>query len=335
MLILGIESSCDETSVAILEDNRVLINLIASQLLHQEYGGVVPEYASREHLRLIQGLVTHALEQTRVDLKQIDGIAVTYGPGLMGALLVGLSFAKGLAYALGKPLLAVNHIEGHIMANFLDHATLDFPFLCLLVSGGHTQVVYVREYADYVVLGRSVDDAAGEAFDKAARILNLGYPGGPVIDRIARSGKPDFYHFTRATVKGHAYDFSFSGLKTALLYLVKEKGQTWAQEHLADLCASYQEAVVDMLCQNTFQVIQEKRLKTLVLAGGVAANSRLRQVFNEQAAKLKVDLYFPSLEFCTDNAAMIARTGLELYSRQSFASFKIAAVPNLALTSHS
>ncbi|HOD38252.1 MAG TPA: tRNA (adenosine(37)-N6)-threonylcarbamoyltransferase complex transferase subunit TsaD [Candidatus Marinimicrobia bacterium] len=332
MLILGIETSCDETAVAILNDNEILVNLVSSQLLHQQFGGVVPEFASREHMRLLDQMVKEAFVQTGLQPENLDGIAVTRGPGLMGALLVGLSFAKGLAYSLRKPLLGVNHIEGHIMANFLTCPDLKFPFLCLLVSGGHTQIIQVNDFGNYQILGRSVDDAAGEAFDKAARILELPYPGGPQIDQMARRGNPNFYQFPRAKVRSEQYDFSFSGLKTAMLYLVRQRGQKWAQENLADLCAAYQEAIVDVLKINTFTAVKNLHANKLVLAGGVAANSRLRQVFQEQADYYQIELIIPSLKYCTDNAAMIARTGQEMLSRNQISPFSISAVPNLTLT---
>ncbi|MBU0713083.1 tRNA (adenosine(37)-N6)-threonylcarbamoyltransferase complex transferase subunit TsaD [bacterium] len=331
MKILGIETSCDETSVAVLDDKTVLVNLVSSQLMHQQYGGVVPELASREHMRILDSLVTEALDKSQVELTDIDGIAVTRGPGLMGALLVGLSFAKGLAFATEKPLLGVNHVEGHIMANFLDHPELDYPFLCLLVSGGHTQIIFVKDFHDYTILGRSIDDAAGEAFDKAARILNLGYPGGPIVDRLARIGKPEFYHFPRANIKDNPTNFSFSGLKTALLYLVRQKGSEWAEKHKNDLCASYQEAIMDVLVTNTIETAIQRECRKLVLAGGVAANSRLRSRISEISMQYGISVYFPSLEYCTDNAAMISRTGRELYIRQLFSSSSISAVPNLTL----
>ncbi|HOG75085.1 MAG TPA: tRNA (adenosine(37)-N6)-threonylcarbamoyltransferase complex transferase subunit TsaD [Candidatus Marinimicrobia bacterium] len=332
MLILGIETSCDETAVAILNDNEILVNLVSSQLLHQQFGGVVPEFASREHMRLLDQMVKEAFVQTGLQPENLDGIAVTRGPGLMGALLVGLSFAKGLAYSLRKPLLGVNHIEGHIMANFLTCPDLKFPFLCLLVSGGHTQIIQVNDFGNYQILGRSVDDAAGEAFDKAARILELPYPGGPQIDQMARRGNLNFYQFPRAKVRSEQYDFSFSGLKTAMLYLVRQRGQDWAQKNLADLCAAYQEAIVDVLKINTFTAVENLHANKLVLAGGVAANSRLRQVFQEQADYYQIELIIPSLKYCTDNAAMIARTGQEMLSRNQISPFSISAVPNLTLT---
>jgi len=331
MLILGIESSCDETSVALLDGNKVLKNIVASQELHIEYGGVVPEFASREHIKNIQIITENLFRDVNKKVEDIDAIAVTRGPGLMGALLVGLSFAKGLAYTLKKPLMAVNHVEGHIMANFLDHDNLDYPFLCLLVSGGHTQIVYVEEFGKYEILGKSVDDAAGEAFDKAARILHLGYPGGPLIDKTAVGGNRKFHHFPRAKVKSEKSDFSFSGLKTSILYLVKRKGIEWAKENIIDLCASYQEAIVDVLQKSCFSLAQQKGIDTIVLAGGVAANSRLREVFAKKADEKGYNIFFPSIEYCTDNAAMIARAGLEMFKRDQTASLKISAIPNLVL----
>ena len=333
MILLGIETSCDETSIAILIDNNVIINLVSSQLIHQEFGGVVPEYASREHMRLIQNLVKSALKQTGIVLSEIDGVAVTRGPGLMGALLVGLNFAKGLCYSLNKPLLAVNHVEGHIMANFLDHTDLEFPFLCLLVSGGHTQIIEVKDFGDYTILGRSLDDAAGEAFDKAARILGLGYPGGVYIDELSKDGNPKFYDFPRAKIKSNLRDFSFSGLKTSILYLVKQQGVEWANENIKDLCASYQQAIVDVLKTNTFLTAEEYGFRKIVLAGGVAANSKLREEFTCIAQKIGVKIYFPSLEYCTDNAAMITRAGIEMMKRNIISPLSVSAVPNLSLIS--
>lgn len=332
MKIIGVETSCDETSVAILTDCSVLVNLVSSQSLHQQYGGIVPEYASREHLRIIQNMTTEALAKSDTPIQDIDAIAVTQGPGLMGALLVGLSFCKGLAYASGKPLIGVNHVEGHIMANFLDHPNLKFPFLSLLASGGHTLMVNVRDFHDYEIWGRSLDDAAGEAFDKAARILQLGFPGGPLIDQLATAGNPEFYLFPRAKTRRENQDFSFSGLKTAILYLARRKGNDWIQEHMADLCASYQEAIVEMLLNNTLNVARQKNVNRLVLAGGVVANSRLRAVFQNAALREGLEIYFPSLKYCTDNAAMIAYTGMEMFKRHQFSAWDISAIPNLPLT---
>jgi N6-L-threonylcarbamoyladenine synthase len=333
MRILGIETSCDETAVAILKDRNVLVNLVHSQLLHQQYGGVVPEFASREHMRIIEPLTKAALNQSQITINDIDAVAVTRGPGLMGAILVGLSFAKGLTYASNKPLIGVNHVEGHIMANFLDHPDLEYPFLCLLVSGGHSQIVYVKDFHNYQIFGRSIDDAAGEAFDKAARILNLGYPGGALIDQMAAKGDPTFYPFPRAKIKNGVNDFSFSGLKTSILYLVKKEGADWTRKHFHDICASYQEAIVEVLVTNTISVALHENINRLVLAGGVAANSRLRAAFQSVAAGYGMEIYFPSLEYCTDNAAMIARAGMELFIRKQFSESDISAIPNLSLIS--
>ena len=330
-MILGIESSCDETSIAVVKNNQVLSNVVSSQLLHQEYGGVVPEFASREHMKNINKVMDQALKKAGVNLSAIESIAVTRGPGLMGALLVGLSFAKGLSLASGKPLIGVNHIEGHIMANFLDHGNIQYPFLCLLVSGGHTMIVEVERHGSYKLIGQSVDDAAGEAFDKGGKILHLTYPAGPIIDKIAKKGDRKFHHFPRAEIKNREYGFSFSGLKTSLYYLVKKKGRQWAKDNMDDICASYQEAIVDALKNKFFKAAQEYNIQRLVLAGGVAANSRLRETFQKQADKLGFKIYFPSLEFCTDNAAMIARAGLEDYRKQNYSSLDLQAIPNLKL----
>ncbi len=331
MNILGLESSCDETAVSIINDNEVLSSIISSQELHAEYGGVVPEFASREHMKHIDSLVNRAFDQAKMTISDIDGIAVTRGPGLMGALLVGLSYAKGLSFAANKPLIGVNHIEGHIMANFLDHKELDFPFLCLLVSGGHTQIVYVKDFQKYEILGKSVDDAAGEAFDKAARILNLGYPGGPIIDQMSKQGDPKFHNFPRARVKNRPNDLSFSGLKTSVLYLTRQSKDEWIEDNIHNICASYQEAIVDILQKKTFSILNNLEVNKIVLAGGVAANSRLRQVFQQKAKQNKVEIYFPSLEYCTDNAAMIAKTGMEMMKRNMISSLDIPAIPNLRL----
>ena len=331
MNIMGIESSCDETAISIINDEKVFASIISSQELHKEYGGVVPEFASREHMRNIDSLVNKAFDQAQMTINDIDGIAVTRGPGLMGALLVGLSYAKGLSFTTNIPLVGVNHIEGHIMANFLDHKELQFPFLCLLVSGGHTQIVYVKDFQDYEILGKSVDDAAGEAFDKAARILNLGYPGGPIIDKMAKTGDPKFHRFPRARIKKRPNDLSFSGLKTSVLYLTRQQSDDWVRENIHHICASYQEAIVDMLQKKAFQILKHLNVNTIVLAGGVAANSRLRQVFREKAEKQQTKIYFPSLEYCTDNAAMIAKTGLEMLKRNMISQLDIPAIPNLRL----
>jgi len=331
MNIIGIESSCDETAVSIINDEKVFTSIISSQELHKEYGGVVPEFASREHMKNIDNLVIKAFEEANMTIDDMDGIAVTRGPGLMGALLVGLSYAKGLSFTSKKPLIGVNHIEGHIMANFLDHPELEFPFLCCLVSGGHTQIVYVKDFQEYEILGKSIDDAAGEAFDKAARILDLGYPGGPIIDRMAKEGDPKFHRFPRAQIKNRPNDLSFSGLKTSVLYLTRQSEKKWIEENINNICASYQEAIIDALQKKTFKILEEVDVNTIVLAGGVAANSRLREVFQQKARSRKVNIYFPSLAYCTDNAAMIAKAGMEMMKRNMTSKLDIKAIPNLRL----
>jgi len=331
MIVLGIETSCDETSVAIVDKNNVLINIVASQILHREYGGVVPEFASREHIRLIEVIARDAINGAIKDINRVDGIAATYGPGLMGALLVGLSFAKGIACTLNKSFIAVNHIEAHIMVNFLSCYDLKYPFMCLLVSGGHTMLIYVEEFRKYKLIGRSVDDAVGEAFDKGSRILGLGYPGGPIIDKLAASGIKDFYPFPRAKLKSSEFDFSFSGIKTSLLYLVKKKGMNWVKTNINHICASYQEAIIEMLLTNTIKAIEFTGVDKLVLAGGVAANSRLREMFNTELKNRGMKLYYPPLEYCTDNAAMIAYTGYEMLKRGYTSPLNISPFPNLKL----
>ena len=331
MKILGIESSCDETSIAVVEKNEVLSNIVSSQLLHQEYGGVVPEFASREHMKNINKVMKQALQKAEVEINDIEAIAATKGPGLMGALLVGLSYAKGLSLSTGKPLLGVNHIEGHLMANFLDYENLNYPLLCLLISGGHTMIIKVEDFGEYEVLGSSVDDAAGEAFDKGGKILHLQYPAGPVIDKLSSEADREFHKFPRSNVKDSEFDYSFSGLKTSLYYLVKKKGREWAEENLNDLCASYQEAIIDTLQGNFFKAAEESEIKNLVIAGGVAANTRLRNVFERRAQKEGYDIYFPSLAYCTDNAAMIARAGLENYRRDDVSPLTVDVDPNLKL----
>lgn len=331
MKILGIESSCDETSVAVINNNTVLSNIVSSQLLHQEYGGVVPEFASREHMKNINKIMSKALEEANTSIQEIKAIAATKGPGLMGALLVGLSFAKGLSLSFQKPLIGVNHIEGHIMANFLDYEDLSYPLLCLLISGGHTMIIKVEGFGNYEVLGQSVDDAAGEAFDKGGKILHLKYPAGPIIDKFAKKGNKKFHQFPRSSVKNSKFDYSFSGLKTSLYYLVQNKGREWTDEHLEDLCASYQEAIIDTLKNNFFKAVDQEGIENLVIAGGVAANSRLREVFRTRSEEKKCNIFFPSLDYCTDNAAMIARAGLEDYRREKFSSLDIDVDPNLKL----
>ena len=319
MKILGIESSCDETAAAIVEDGRTLLSsVIASQAsLHSKFGGVVPEIASREHIKAITPTVKLALEQANLTMDEVDAITVTYGPGLIGALLVGVSYAKALAYASNKPLYAAHHIAGHISANFVAFPDLEPPFMCLVVSGGHSHIILVEDYVSYKIIGRTRDDATGEAFDKIARAIDLGYPGGPKIDKLAQSGNRDWLEFPKSKLSGNQLDFSFSGIKTAALNLInqlemqaKRKGEdVWKKYSKADFCASIQGAVVDTLVEKTIIACEEYKLNRIVIAGGVAANSELRKRFSEECEKLNWEFYCPPLKYCTDNALMIASLG--------------------------
>ncbi|MFO7569714.1 MAG: tRNA (adenosine(37)-N6)-threonylcarbamoyltransferase complex transferase subunit TsaD [Smithellaceae bacterium] len=308
MLVLGIESSCDETAAAVVCDGKLLSNVIASQIKdHEKYGGVVPEIASRKHIEAISHVISRALADAGVSMHNLSGIAVTRGPGLVGSLLIGLSTAKALSYGLGVPFVGVNHIEGHIMAVFLEEKKPQFPFIALVVSGGHTHVFLVKTHHDFQLLGQTRDDAAGEAFDKAAKLLNLGYPGGVVIDKMAKTGNPEALHFPRAMKD--SLDFSFSGLKTSLLVMLKKRGSNFTDEELPDVVASYQEAIIDVLVEKTIRAAREHQMGQVVVSGGVAANSRLRQRFSEAAQKAGIELFIPPMILCTDNAAMIAVLG--------------------------
>ena len=308
--ILAIESSCDETAAAIVEDGRtVLSNVIASQVeTHALYGGVVPEIASRQHIEACDAVVQRALDDANVRLSDLDAIAVTYGPGLVGALLVGVSCAKALAYGANLPLIPVNHIEGHICANYIAHADLEPPFICLVASGGHSHVVEVTDYGEYRLLGNTLDDAAGEAFDKAARVLSIPYPGGPLLDKLAWEGNPNALALPKPRLEGR-YDFSFSGLKTALINRVHQLHQAGQDVPAADIAASFRKAVVDQLVGKALLAAREHGAKALAVAGGVAANSLLRQELTEGAQKLRIPCYMPPLSLCTDNAAMIGCQG--------------------------
>lgn len=329
--LLGIETSCDETSAAVITQHKVLSNIISSQSVHVQFGGVVPELASRAHLSKVLPIVNEALQNAHITLSQLSGLAVTRGPGLIGALLVGLNYVKGLSLALGIPYAAVNHIEGHIYANFLNDQSLPFPFLCLIVSGGHTQVVLIRDHLQYQIIGETRDDAAGEAFDKVAKLLNLSYPGGPEIDRLARMGNSSFIEFPRALMKSDQFDFSYSGLKTAVMNYIREAGQQKVGAHLSDICASFQRAAVEVLVKKTVQAARTFQIRSIALAGGVAANSLLRSWMREEAAKFKLQVFFPELEFCTDNAAMIARAGLQYLQQGDFSPLDVNAFPSLRL----
>ena len=308
MLVLGIESSCDETAASVVACGKMMSNVVASQIKdHSKYGGVVPEIASRKHIEAINTVISEALADAHVTLKEIEGIAVTRGPGLIGSLLIGLSTAKALAYALNIPLVGVNHLEGHIAASFLADPPPVFPFVALVVSGGHTNVYLVKNYHDFNLLGQTRDDAAGEAFDKAAKLLNLGYPGGVVIDRMAKQGNPQAIAFPRAMKD--SLDFSFSGLKTSLLTMLKKRGRNFTEDELPDVVASYQEAIVDVLVEKTIRAAMDNGIKRVVVCGGVAANGRLREKFAAAAATSKIKLFIPPIILCTDNAAMIAAIG--------------------------
>jgi N6-L-threonylcarbamoyladenine synthase len=333
MLVLAIETSCDETSAAVVKDGReVLSNIINSQIdLHKKYGGVVPEIASRKHVELIVPVIDEALSEANKELSDIDLIAVTYGPGLVGALLVGLSAAKALALSIKKPLIGVNHIKGHIAANYIEDKSLEPPFISLVVSGGHSHIVYVSEYTKYEVMGRTRDDAAGEAFDKIARAIGLGYPGGPLIDKYSQKGDPDSIEFPRVRFKDGSLDFSFSGPKTAVLnYINKEKMQN-KEINLYNISASFQKAVVDILVENTLKASELKGCNKICLAGGVAANSMLRSAFMKKANKKKLDLIYPSLELCTDNAAMIGCAAYYEYLDNNIKDMSLNAIPNLKI----
>jgi len=312
-LILAIESSCDDTSCAILLDTRVLSNVVATQDIHTKYGGVVPELASRDHQKNIVPVVSAALKQSNKQLSDLDAIAVTQGPGLSGSLLVGLSFAKSLALSLDIPLIGVNHMEGHILAHFIDDAGDDkpiFPYLCLTVSGGHTQLIQVNSALNFQLLGETIDDAVGEAFDKAAKILGLPYPGGPEIDKLAKGGDSSKFKFAKTQVEG--LDYSFSGIKTSFLYFIRDRlkeNESFIQENLSDICASYQAHLISVLIKNAKRAIEQTGIKHFAIAGGVSANSQLRDSIFKMGKELGVRVYIPKFEYCTDNAAMIGVVG--------------------------
>ena len=330
-LTLGIETSCDETSAAILRGTRELLScVIATQIpIHQKYGGVVPEIASRNHILSILPVVEQALDEAGTALSEIDQVAVTYGPGLVGALLVGVSAAKSLAFSLDVPLIGVNHLEGHIFANFLAHAELTPPFMALVVSGGHTALVDVADYETFRLMGRTRDDAAGEAFDKVARVMGLPYPGGPEIDRLAREGDPAAIDFPRALAQEGNYEFSFSGLKSAVLNYINSEKMKGHALHKADIAASFQSAVVEVLVHKAFEAIREAGRDTLVLAGGVAANRSLERRLRETAEAEGIRYLYPPARLCTDNAAMIACRGAYAAEAGKYSDLYLNAVPGL------
>ncbi|MEG0074733.1 MAG: tRNA (adenosine(37)-N6)-threonylcarbamoyltransferase complex transferase subunit TsaD [Eubacterium sp.] len=335
MKILSIETSCDETSVAVIEDGRkILTNRIYSQIeIHQKYGGVVPEIASRNHVMKLPYIIEEALEESQLSFSDIDAIAVTNGPGLVGALLIGVSEAKALAYGLGLPLIGVNHIEGHIAANFLQHSDLEPPFLTLVASGGHSHLVMVRDYQTFEILGKTRDDAAGEAYDKISRVLGLGYPGGPAIDRIAKEGNPQAIAFPRALLEKGSYDFSFSGLKSAVLNYLNGKKMKNEPFDVADVAASFQQAVVEVLVDKTIHCALEQKSPKICIAGGVSANSLLRKTMGEKAKENNLELYYPSLILCTDNAAMIGSMAYYNYINGVKSDLHLNAIPGLKIGS--
>ncbi|MFL5796351.1 MAG: tRNA (adenosine(37)-N6)-threonylcarbamoyltransferase complex transferase subunit TsaD [Actinomycetota bacterium] len=332
MNVLGIETSCDETAVAVVEDGlRIRSNLVSSQhQVHRRFGGVVPELASRAHIEILTPLIEESLEQAGLRFGDLDGVAVTVGPGLVGALLVGLAAAKSVALATGAPFVGVNHLEGHVYANFLDTGPPQPPYVAFVVSGGHTMLVHIEEAHRYEVMGQTVDDAAGEAFDKIARFLGLGYPGGPLLDRLAKEGNPDAVRFPRA-MEGQGFDFSLSGLKTSVIRHVRRERAGGREPDPADLAASFQEAVVDVQVQKTVAAARERRVERVLLGGGVVANSRLRERMAAAAREAGLDLRVPPTELCTDNAAMIACAGTFRLRRGERTPLDVAADPGLRL----
>jgi len=329
ILILGVETSCDETAASIVKNgHEVLSNVINSQIaIHQQFGGVVPEVASRKHIENIAPVVNAAFREAGLTYQDIDAVAVTTMPGLVGALLVGLSFAKAFAYGLDVPLIAVNHLHGHIYANFLEHDNIVFPAVCLVVSGGHTSLLYMKGISDYELIGSTKDDAAGEAFDKVARFLGLGYPGGPAIERAARQGQAGRYHLPRVFLDRNDYEFSFSGLKTAAMNLWRKMEKT-EDSNPGDMAAEFQAALVEVLVEKTIRAAHAYEVETIMVAGGVAANQALRQKLGESSKKRHLNLYYPSIGLCTDNAAMIAGMAYHAYVDRRFASLNINAHPS-------
>ena len=332
-LILAIESSCDETAASVVKNGRcVLSNIISSQIaIHTLYGGVVPEIASRKHIEKINQVVEAALKEADVTLDDIDAIGVTYGPGLVGALLVGVAEAKAIAYAKKKPLVGVHHIEGHVSANYIEHPDLEPPFLCEIISGGHTHLVIVKDYGSFEILGRTRDDAAGEAFDKVARAIGLGYPGGPKIDKLAKEGNPHAIDFPRAHMEDAPYDFSFSGVKSAVLNHLNKCRMTGEPIVEADIAASFQQAVVDVLVDNAIRAAKDYHMDRLAIAGGVASNGALRAAMEAACEKVGIRFYRPSPIFCTDNAAMIGVAAYYEYQKGTRHGWDLNAVPNLKL----
>lgn len=339
MIVLGIETSCDETSASVLIAGEVKSNIISSQIIHQRYGGVVPELASRAHQKLIIPVVEKAISGAGINKTQINGVAVTYGPGLIGALLVGLNFAKSFAYGLKIPFVGVNHMQAHLYSNFLGKEKPEYPFVCLIVSGGHTQLVLVKEPFNHELLGETLDDAAGEAYDKVAKMLGLGFPGGPQLDKLAQSGNSNFVKFPRSYLSDESFEFSFSGIKTSVLYWLKNRGYYPINENskkldnqqLADLCASFQAAVVDVLVEKTMRAVEKHKVKHLTVSGGVSANSELRKRLIASGKQNGVKVFIPDLEYCTDNGAMVAVVGWMLLERGITSDYEINAIANLSI----
>lgn len=337
IIILGIESSCDDTSAAVIRNGILLSNVTASQAVHEAYGGVVPELASRAHQQNVVPVVDQALKRAGVAKEELSAVAFTRGPGLMGSLLVGVSFAKGFARALGIPMIEVNHLQGHVLAHFIkeaedDHDQPDFPFLCLLVSGGNSQIIKVKAYNDMEVLGQTIDDAAGEAIDKCSKVMGLGYPGGPIIDKLARQGNPLAYSFAKPHIEG--YDYSFSGLKTSFLYSLRDwlkDDPDFVEHHKTDLAASLEHTIVDILMKKLRQAAKDTGIKEVAVAGGVSANNGLRNAFREHAAKYGWEIFIPKFSYTTDNAAMIAITGYFKYQDHDFCSIDLPAYSRVTL----
>jgi N6-L-threonylcarbamoyladenine synthase len=331
-IILAIESSCDETSASVIINGKVLNNIIASQAVHQKYGGVVPELASRAHQQNIVAVVHEAMETAGIKKEELDAIAFTRGPGLMGALLVGVSFAKGMALALNIPLIEVNHMQAHVLAHFIDDPKPEFPFLCLTVSGGHTQILLVNDYLDMKVIGQTQDDAVGEAFDKAAKIMGLPYPGGPLIDKYAQLGNAKAFSFSETVMPG--LDFSFSGIKTAFLYFLrdqKQKNEAFIEENLNDICASLQSHLVMMLLHRVAQASQKTGIQNIAIAGGVSANSGLRKSLREMSTKKNWNVFIPAFEYCTDNAAMIAMVAHYKFLKSDFCAINVVPLARMPI----
>ena len=336
LTILGIESSCDDTSAAVIRDEYLLSNVMASQEVHRKYGGVVPELASRAHQQNIVPVVSQALDQAGITMNEVDAIAFTRGPGLLGSLLVGTSFTKGLAVSSGKPIIEVNHLQGHILSHFVkvpgaENRQPKVPFLGLRVSGGHTQIVRVDNHLDFEILGRTIDDAVGEAFDKCAKLMDLGYPGGPVVDKLAKEGDPKRFRFAKPNIPG--LDYSFSGIKTSLLYFLRDQlkeDPEFLKNNMADLCASFQKDLIDILLKKLILAVKETGIREVALSGGVSANSGLRARIEEEGRKRGWNTYLPALRFTTDNAAMIAITGYYRYQRGLFAPLDIAPISRSA-----